>query len=104
MNQLNLKNKTMEWISVEDRLPENSTYVLFLVDSDIMFQVLYGLYTDIGKVQPIPMFMDTEIESIYTTKNNNNDGKVTHWMPLPEPPRNIHASSGTLGVGNERSE
>lgn len=55
-----------EWISIKDRLPEQYTDVI----------VLY----DFGRVGVN-----------WTNKENefieHSDCKVTHWMPLPEPPK-----------------
>lgn len=62
-----LKKKT-EWISVEDKLPNEFTSVL-VVGGDIRSCALYRdkkFYTDF----PLP----------------TNEG-ITHWMPLPEPPK-----------------
>lgn len=60
-----------EWISVEDRLPEvdetGYTYVLvcmddeFITTADFTTDESFGLWED--------------------------SGEVTHWMPLPEPPK-----------------
>lgn len=52
-----------QWISVEERLPEDKKdeYVLVVCDYH-------------GKI------------SVETRKKWNLDSSVTHWMPLPEPP------------------
>ncbi len=55
-----------EWISVKDRLPEEGSYVLVFVNLG------YG-YT-IGT-------------SLYLNKSFKMDENITHWMPLPEPPK-----------------
>ena len=65
-----------EWISVKDRLPEPNTWVL-----------VYVKYT-------IPVF---EFERGIRKRNNvikyfyidkfPQTGTITHWMPLPEPPK-----------------
>ena len=58
----------MEWIKVEDRLPEAGVNV-FIYESDGMMEI--GEYN-----------VDHWIESIeYRLRYD-----VTHWMPLPEPP------------------
>jgi hypothetical protein len=68
----------MEWISVNDRLPEENTEVLgvesetnFFRTHVIMCKRLSGLWLDL-------MWFD-EIDG-YQTAN------ITHWMPLPPPP------------------
>ena len=58
--------KEREWISVKDRLPEQYTDVI----------VLY----DIGRAGVNWVNNENEfVEHAYC--------KVTHWMPLPEPPK-----------------
>lgn len=66
--------KQSEWISVEERLPDNNTerVLVFLVDDDF--------------TKPIG---ENKIDT-----DRFVDGKwvrwsrfVTHWMPLPEPPK-----------------
>ena len=62
-----------EWISVEDRLPEDEGYVL-VTDGDDVYMGFkddsWGSY-----------FMNVESPSMICF------GDITHWMPLPEPPR-----------------
>ena len=55
----------MEWISVEDRLPEaEGCYWCYLPNGKYIQQVVIMYWPDYGF----------------------NSGYVTHWMPLPEPP------------------
>ena len=58
--------KQSEWISVEDRLPErNGRYITHCkIEGQSLVCVLY--YCKVGGF---------------------NEGTVTHWMPLPEPPK-----------------
>lgn len=59
-----------EWISVKDRLPEPKTDIL--------------AYHSSGSIkQEIALFGDKPFlyEGLY--------GPVTHWMPLPEPPKEV---------------
>lgn len=56
-----------EWVSVEDRLPEENTTVIVATDNGIVFQCLYSydgwdLWDD-------------------------NDVNITHWQPMPQPPK-----------------
>ena len=56
-----------EWVSVEDRLPEENTTVIVATDNEIVFQCLYSydgwdLWDD-------------------------NDVNITHWQPMPQPPK-----------------
>lgn len=61
-----------EWISVEDRLPENKTAVL--IHDERHKHTLGG-----------PLF-----KAMYFANSERHWGEhigVTHWMPLPEPPK-----------------
>lgn len=61
-----------EWISVKDRLPDCAEPVLIShSDGDMR-------YISIADIDPCGMWSDQNYEIIYT---------VTHWMPLPEPPK-----------------
>lgn len=61
--------QSSKWISVEERLPEEGVSVL-----------IYGFgCVDIGWV------IDTGWRSEYI--NDYDEGEITHWMPLPEPPK-----------------
>ena len=56
-----------EWVSVEDRLPEENTTVIVATDNGIVFQCLYSydgwdLWDD-------------------------NDVNITHLQPMPQPPK-----------------
>ena len=58
------------WISVEDRLPEKEgVYLVHTTYNIIETEVFY-----ISKHDDISYWWDL-------------DGMVTHWMPLPEPPK-----------------
>lgn len=57
-----------EWISVEDRLPDEDVRVLVCIDSDRHY-----------------IKMDTD--RILKGKWVRWSTYVTHWMPLPEPPK-----------------
>jgi len=61
-----------EWISVKDRHPAFLVSVLVCVGS--------GKFADIG------CYMH---HNTYSVKSDPNlvKGLVTHWMPLPEPPK-----------------
>ena len=53
-----------EWISVEDRLPEDS-----------------GCYLVAGEL------IELEIDNYCIDYGWNDSFEVTHWQPLPEPPK-----------------
>ena len=56
-----------EWVSVEDRLPEENTTVIVATDNGIVFQCLYA----------------------YDGWNlwEGNEVNITHWQPMPQPPK-----------------
>ena len=56
-----------EWISVKDRFPEENTTVIASTDNGIVFQCLY----------------------VYDGWDlwEGNEVNITHWQPLPQPPK-----------------
>lgn len=66
----------MEWISVNDRLPENISTVIVAVKE--MEYPTTAWYSDLDNAWYL-----TE-KDFFRLKNN--EFTVTHWMPLPEPP------------------
>ena len=65
------KNVPSKWISVKDRLPKPGERVLVCVGA-----VFEAFIDDHGKWQ-----------RYYSAPLNDVLGEPTHWMPLPEPPR-----------------
>lgn len=86
----------MEWISVKDRLPEKNEYVLIGWIDD-----LYNKYPEsmdcslaFGQIHSVPTLPDTKIWATIKFGGQDNhsimlqiDSPPTHWMPLPEPPK-----------------
>lgn len=62
----------MEWISVEDRLPEEGIKVLTYLGKDDEFKINYI----VNCPQPI-----------WACVLEREQNEVTHWMPLPKRPR-----------------
>ena len=70
-------SRQMEWISVEERLPEmyedGSADIVLVTDGQFIHMAAYSnekwYFAECGEMKE-PMFY-----------------KVTHWMPLPEPPK-----------------
>lgn len=60
-----------EWISVKDRMPDDSTFVL-----------VFGRETPIGEhfTYMDVCYFNSSIKSLLWEH-------ITHWMPLPEPPK-----------------
>ena len=74
----------MEWISVEDRMPEESTDKI----------LLYGSPT-CGACSPRKTIVQGRYSSTYEDRTDLRFAfgeydcsiDVTHWMPMPEPPK-----------------
>ena len=62
-------DKMPKWISVKERLPENDDDVLIITE----FGISMGCYV-----------IHRDFWVYYTNPDSNI---VTHWMPLPEPPK-----------------
>ena len=57
-----------EWISVDDRLPEKDEIVIICTDKNFIYA---------GELIGDTWFLD----------NDSWTATVTHWMPLPQPPK-----------------
>lgn len=66
----------MEWIKIEDRLP---TY-----EEHGAFQLIWGEDED-GDREVYKAYLGDDNETWYW--RNMEFSNVTHWMPLPEPPK-----------------
>lgn len=63
-----------EWISVNDRLPEDDELVLVVEDGQIIIAVYDAILDSFFEDGDSPaLLIDIEVHP-------------THWMPLPEPP------------------
>lgn len=67
-----------EWISVNDRLPEEGEYVLCVLKG-----FNYGGKIQVCKFVPADKFKDKP----YFEHFRNGFPSVTHWMPLPQSPK-----------------
>ena len=72
--QLRLEETMPKWISVKDRLPENREDVLVVAFWHERWNVQWGWYAPNGRVWHVGLMEET-------------DYPVSHWMPLPEPPK-----------------
>lgn len=65
--------RKQEWVSVEDKLPKEFVSVLGHMESEEPFPTVRECYM-VGRVFFFPALKDTR--------------KITHWMPMPEFPKN----------------
>jgi hypothetical protein len=68
----------MEWISIDQMLPEESSYDYILFCN--AQEVFCGRYFDGNSFDGEPKFKSE------TTGYITRDSEITHWMPLPAPP------------------
>lgn len=68
-----------EWISVNDRLPEKryETVLVSVIEPTRWIQTAWLCHE--GKRNPVAVWRGYPDDAVL--------GKVSHWMPLPEPPR-----------------
>lgn len=67
-----------QWISVKESLPEDHTYVLMAATS--------GLVTSTFYTPPEKRLIDCKVSAKFEHANVYGY-EVTHWMPLPEAPK-----------------
>lgn len=70
------------WISVKDRLPESmvNKVLVWLEHEDLVGYIGFGHFE---KYQGLEMWYDLEHQEQFAKRGYT----VTHWMPLPEPPK-----------------
>lgn len=71
----------MEWISVDEKWPEYGQSILVVISGRTQTRVLFRDGSDCSKDWIEPVNDDDSHNTICWEK-------VTHWMPLPEPPKN----------------
>jgi len=80
-----------KWISVKDRLPEDRQEVLtyWPMRDQIQVQRYYYEYTS---AEDGPWFM-------FGWQNHLlSEGRITHWMPLPDPPKGDGCNIGNRTI------
>jgi hypothetical protein len=71
-----------KWIPVTERLPEeDGSYIVRTTTGAVTTARFY-----VGKTFPPTHYRPTEYHSPTQWQTNRN---VTHWMPLPEPPKEV---------------
>lgn len=91
-----LESQVPKWISVEERLPGTEDPVLILVKETEH----YGLHKEKSKVYYCQYLAYWDDDEWYTSwcngcrkisdtakEPNEDEYEVTHWMPLPKPPK-----------------
>lgn len=81
----------MEWISVKDRLPEDEAGLVFHDDGMLCFTtvLIFDGYVTIGNRLIVKKVGSQYLDKLATDGWvwGENRKSVTHWMPLPEPPK-----------------
>lgn len=73
-----------EWISVKDGLPEVVDSYLVVVKEKYPHEEKWNVHVDVAASH------GNYIDDFWDTFNDWKEGQevhVTHWMPLPEPPK-----------------
>lgn len=70
----------MNWISVKDRLPEDGEEVIAFSEQNVTAAIYDGPESYGGECW-------TESKLFYCDVTFDHLEHVTHWMPLPDPPR-----------------
>ena len=84
-----LQAKT-EWISVDERLPELNVLVLAILDEPCLrlnFPFEEQVLILLRERLPYSVGIVEEWRRPFSSETINYDGRVTHWMSLPEPPK-----------------
>ena len=78
-----------EWISVDDRLPEDSGYYLVVYRDKYneSISIDFDMYVkcNIGEWWESEFACDITKQFLWAAKLQEQE--VTHWMPLPQPPK-----------------
>ena len=78
-----------EWISVEDRLPEDSGYYLVVYRDKYngSISIAFDMYVkcNVGEWWESEFACDITKQFLWAAKLQEQE--VTHWMPLPKPPK-----------------
>ena len=77
-----------QWIHVTERLPEVVDSYIVAIKSKSYWEKDYTYYTDVATYNP---YEKAYIDDCWNTYNDWDEGQqylhITHWMPLPEPPK-----------------
>lgn len=87
--RVGMESAQPKWISVDDRLPEDD----LPEDSDVkVIKVFVAIKVKNGitirtQLRHRRVLYDTRGEPFFDWEWRHSAGNVTHWMPLPEPPK-----------------
>lgn len=75
-----------EWVSVDDRLPEEDPHIKKFIDGEIFGLLTVLVYN--GEVKQTNRFFCNAPKFGFSKTDGWEwaSSNVTHWMPLPEPP------------------
>lgn len=83
--ELARRHEEMRWISVEDRMPEE------WIDDDNNTYIDYLIYMPYFKAAGVGVYNADEESWLF----RGIEVKVSHWMPLPEPPKEVNDGNKT---------
>ena len=72
--------KEMDWISVEDRLPESGEYVFIVIEMKYEYESEIEKVVDIGWLN-----VDDDFDMINDWDEGQQYFKITHWQPIVLP-------------------
>ncbi len=83
------KKTLHNWISVKDRLPDNMQIVLVIheIGADYEFQVTVCRFEGDDFISESGLNLTYHLDQC---DPDDSEFPVTHWMPLPEPPKENH--------------
>lgn len=77
-----------EWISVKDKLPEEGgQYLVFVKEEDEEHGCVLNAWFNPFELTLVPLEIGWTLLYEFYEFSDRLRGCITHWMPLPEPPR-----------------
>lgn len=81
----------VEWISTKERLPGKKGQYLCYCDlgMGVTYMAVYSFTKNLSKIDPYAFYRVRESGWYYNDREYGycTVGTVTHWMPLPKPPK-----------------
>lgn len=81
------RREPIEWISVKDRLPEVPTDSFPYAKTYPVVVRKFGNHREVMYMEYASYIFKGEIISLWKWNSLNAPYEVTHWIPLPEPPK-----------------